>query len=70
MMKDLQVVGAWRNTIAAQGGQRTRSLRLLVHHNLLESVTNPGLEPCVGESLIVEPLESLFVERSIGVVQA
>ena len=54
-MNDVQVVGAWREAIATQDGQRTRSMRLLVRHNLLESVTNPGLKPCVGESLIVEP---------------
>ena len=70
MMKDLQVVGAWRNTIAAQGGQRTRSMRLFVRYNLLEPIANPGLIPSIGESLIVEPLESLFVERSLSVIQA
>ena len=41
-----------------------------MRHNLLESIANPGLIPSVGESLIVEPLESLFVERSLGVIQA
>ena len=69
-MRDLQVVCAWRESVTAQGGQRTRGMRLLVRHNLLESIANPGLIPSVFERLIVEPLESLFVERSLGVIQA
>ena len=45
-------------------------MRLLMRYNLLEPIANPGLIPSIGESLIVEPLESLFVERGLGVIQA
>ena len=45
-------------------------MRLLMRYNLLESIANPGFIPSICESFIVKPLESLFVERSLGVIQA
>ena len=69
-MNDVQVVCAWREAIATQDGQRTRGMRSLMHRDLLKSTANPGLEPSIGESLIIEPLETLFIEGGFDVVQA